>query len=165
MRCFLLIRLAWTRSCRDPESQLLEQVRGFSLSRHAIPRASRASSWNLQEPKSLLQSSKLTILVNSHLGITGVTSAAHCVGHGFDVVIFDAGTKEQLGGIWSVSFRLGWTKISIVRCLHASCFLCCPFFPLSVPVSMLTKNAESKRHVCLANSLYYVQVGAKINSC
>ncbi|KAG5979976.1 hypothetical protein E4U55_004521 [Claviceps digitariae] len=34
-------------------------------------------------------------------GITGVTSAAHCVGHGFDVVIFDAGTKEQLGGIWS----------------------------------------------------------------
>ncbi|KAG6103627.1 hypothetical protein E4U31_002661 [Claviceps sp. LM219 group G6] len=34
-------------------------------------------------------------------GITGVTSAAHCVGHGFDVVIFDSGTKEQLGGIWS----------------------------------------------------------------
>ncbi|KAG5972613.1 hypothetical protein E4U58_006333 [Claviceps cyperi] len=33
-------------------------------------------------------------------GITGVTSAAHCVGHGFDVVIFDSGTKEQLGGIW-----------------------------------------------------------------
>ncbi|KAG6003501.1 hypothetical protein E4U21_001992 [Claviceps maximensis] len=34
-------------------------------------------------------------------GITGVTSAAHLVGHGFDVVIFEAGSKEQLGGIWS----------------------------------------------------------------
>ncbi|QPH02574.1 hypothetical protein C2857_006786 [Epichloe festucae Fl1] len=34
-------------------------------------------------------------------GITGITSAAHCVGHGFDVVIFDAGSKENLGGIWS----------------------------------------------------------------
>ena len=35
-------------------------------------------------------------------GITGVTSAAHCVGHGFDVVIFEAGSEKNLGGIWSV---------------------------------------------------------------
>ncbi|KAI0132988.1 monooxygenase [Xylariales sp. AK1849] len=34
-------------------------------------------------------------------GITGVTSAAHCIGHGFDVVIFEAGDKDALGGIWS----------------------------------------------------------------
>ncbi|KAL1870558.1 hypothetical protein VTK73DRAFT_2533 [Phialemonium thermophilum] len=34
-------------------------------------------------------------------GITGVTSAAHCIGHGFDVVIFEAGSEENLGGIWS----------------------------------------------------------------
>ncbi|KAK3390157.1 hypothetical protein B0H63DRAFT_538313 [Podospora didyma] len=34
-------------------------------------------------------------------GITGVTSAAHCVGHGFDVVIFEAGPEDHLGGIWS----------------------------------------------------------------
>ncbi|KAI0379316.1 FAD/NAD(P)-binding domain-containing protein [Hypomontagnella monticulosa] len=34
-------------------------------------------------------------------GITGVTSAAHCIGHGFDVVIFEAGDKDSLGGIWS----------------------------------------------------------------
>ncbi|KAI0016386.1 monooxygenase [Xylariomycetidae sp. FL0641] len=34
-------------------------------------------------------------------GITGVTSAAHCIGHGFDVVIFEAGDKKSLGGIWS----------------------------------------------------------------
>ncbi|KAK3352259.1 hypothetical protein B0T25DRAFT_180742 [Lasiosphaeria hispida] len=34
-------------------------------------------------------------------GITGVTSAAHCVGHGFDVVIFEAGSKDNVGGIWS----------------------------------------------------------------
>lgn len=34
-------------------------------------------------------------------GITGVTSAAHCIGHGFDVVLFEAGSSDQLGGIWS----------------------------------------------------------------
>lgn len=37
-------------------------------------------------------------------GITGVTSAAHCIGHGFDVVIFEAGDRESLGGIWSVCY-------------------------------------------------------------
>lgn len=40
-------------------------------------------------------------------GITGVTAAAHCVGHGFDVIIFEGGGKEQLGGIWSVSLPNG----------------------------------------------------------
>lgn len=39
-------------------------------------------------------------------GITGVTSAAHCVGHGFDVTIFEAGGEDNLGGIWSVSDHL-----------------------------------------------------------
>ncbi|KAH6658891.1 monooxygenase [Truncatella angustata] len=34
-------------------------------------------------------------------GITGVTSAAHCIGHGFDVVIFEAGDEKSIGGIWS----------------------------------------------------------------
>jgi monoamine oxidase len=36
-------------------------------------------------------------------GLTGVSSAAHCVGHGFDVQIFESRSKEKgLGGIWSV---------------------------------------------------------------
>ncbi|KAF4119386.1 Flavin-binding monooxygenase-like, partial [Geosmithia morbida] len=35
-------------------------------------------------------------------GITGVTAAAHCVGHGYDVVIFEKGEDEhQVGGIWA----------------------------------------------------------------
>ncbi|KAI9851610.1 MAG: hypothetical protein M1838_003204 [Thelocarpon superellum] len=34
-------------------------------------------------------------------GLTGVAAASHCVGHGFDVVIFEAGGPENLGGIWS----------------------------------------------------------------
>lgn len=38
-------------------------------------------------------------------GITGITAAAHCVGHGFDVVIFESGPKERLGGIWTVRGR------------------------------------------------------------
>jgi hypothetical protein len=37
-------------------------------------------------------------------GLTGVSSAAHCVSHGFEVQIFEARGKEKgLGGIWSVS--------------------------------------------------------------
>ncbi|KAH8819055.1 hypothetical protein F5884DRAFT_759318 [Xylogone sp. PMI_703] len=34
-------------------------------------------------------------------GITGVSSAAHCIGHGFDCHIFEAGPRKNLGGIWS----------------------------------------------------------------
>ncbi|EMC98203.1 hypothetical protein BAUCODRAFT_155411 [Baudoinia panamericana UAMH 10762] len=34
-------------------------------------------------------------------GITGVSSASHCVGHGFDCTIFEAGPREHLGGIWA----------------------------------------------------------------
>ena len=36
-------------------------------------------------------------------GLTGVSSASHCVGHGFDVTIFEAGNEKSLGGIWAVS--------------------------------------------------------------
>lgn len=32
-------------------------------------------------------------------GLTGISSAAHAVAHGFDVVIFDA--EEEVGGIWA----------------------------------------------------------------
>ena len=35
-------------------------------------------------------------------GLTGVAAASHCVGHGFDVMIFEAGDESCLGGIWSV---------------------------------------------------------------
>jgi hypothetical protein len=36
-------------------------------------------------------------------GLTGVSSAAHCIGHGFDVQLFEARPKDKgLGGIWSV---------------------------------------------------------------
>lgn len=41
-------------------------------------------------------------------GLTGVSAAAHCVGHGFDVVIFEADGRENLGGIWSVRGTPKW---------------------------------------------------------
>lgn len=42
-------------------------------------------------------------------GLTGVSSAAHCVGHGFDVQIFEARSKEKgLGGIWSVCYSTSY---------------------------------------------------------
>lgn len=34
-------------------------------------------------------------------GLTGVSSASHCVGHGFDVTIFESGSQDALGGIWA----------------------------------------------------------------
>ncbi|KAI1208348.1 FAD/NAD(P)-binding domain-containing protein [Annulohypoxylon truncatum] len=49
-------------------------------------------------PSTRLRRPKVAII---GAGITGVTSAAHCIGHGFDVVIFEAGDKNSLGGIWS----------------------------------------------------------------
>lgn len=73
-------------------------------------------------------------------GITGVTSAAHCIGHGFDVVIFEAGDENSLGGIWSV------------RILN---------LPLSTNRSnlyLLTIHCitESEQHLELANPFIYV---------
>lgn len=35
-------------------------------------------------------------------GLTGVSAASHCVGHGFDVVLFEAEDRDHLGGIWTV---------------------------------------------------------------
>lgn len=56
-------------------------------------------------------------------GLTGVSSAAHCVGHGFDVQIFESRPQEKgLGGIWSVSAlspdflyqdKMDWILISL----------------------------------------------------
>merc|ERR1711964_656290 len=34
-------------------------------------------------------------------GLPGVAAASHCVGHGFDVRIFEKGDRKALGGIWS----------------------------------------------------------------
>jgi ribulose 1,5-bisphosphate synthetase/thiazole synthase len=42
-------------------------------------------------------------------GLTGVSAASHCVGHGLDVKIFEAGPESNLGGIWSVSCP--WPRI------------------------------------------------------
>lgn len=35
------------------------------------------------------------------LGISGISAAAHCVGHGSNVVIYEAHSRRHLGGIWS----------------------------------------------------------------
>ncbi|PQE31352.1 Monooxygenase protein [Rutstroemia sp. NJR-2017a WRK4] len=54
-------------------------------------------------------------------GLTGVSAASHCVGHGFDVQIFEAGPKSQLGGIWSrVNNTSGLQIHSIMYRFHPS---------------------------------------------
>ncbi|KAF2431715.1 FAD/NAD(P)-binding domain-containing protein [Tothia fuscella] len=34
-------------------------------------------------------------------GLTGVSAASHCVGHGFDCTLFEAGDEDSVGGIWT----------------------------------------------------------------
>ena len=55
-------------------------------------------------PHAHLRRPKLAII---GAGLTGVSAASHCVGHGFDCTIFEAGDREHLGGIWSVSTNYG----------------------------------------------------------
>lgn len=51
-------------------------------------------------PNSKLSRPRIAII---GAGITGVSSAAHCIGHGFDVQLFEKEGRDGLGGIWSVS--------------------------------------------------------------
>jgi cation diffusion facilitator CzcD-associated flavoprotein CzcO len=54
-------------------------------------------------------------------GLTGVSSASHCVGHGFDVTIFEAGNREALGGIWAkVNNTSGLQIHSVMYRFHPS---------------------------------------------
>lgn len=63
-------------------------------------------------------------------GLTGVSSAAHCVGHGFDVQLFEARSKEKgLGGIWSVCHFINRTlSFSGVtnRCTESQLYILAP---------------------------------------
>ncbi|KAF2269081.1 FAD/NAD(P)-binding domain-containing protein [Lojkania enalia] len=54
-------------------------------------------------------------------GLTGVSAASHCVGHGFDCRIFEAGPRKHLGGIWSkVNNTSGLQIHSIMYRFHPS---------------------------------------------
>ena len=72
-----------------------------------VKRAYTAVQWGLDklfspnppQPNEVLGRPKIAII---GAGLTGVSVAAHCVGHGFDVRIFEAGSENNLGGIWAV---------------------------------------------------------------
>lgn len=61
---------------------------------------------NPPQPKQRLPGPRIAII---GAGITGVSSAAHCIGHGYEVNIFEAGDKQHLGGIWSVNHLIAST--------------------------------------------------------
>jgi cation diffusion facilitator CzcD-associated flavoprotein CzcO len=44
-------------------------------------------------------SSKIAVI---GAGLTGVPVSSHYIGHGFEVTIFEQGSREHLGGIWTV---------------------------------------------------------------
>ena len=56
-------------------------------------------------------------------GLTGVSSASHCVGHGFDVTIFEAGDEKSLGGIWSVSRASRKARLLLTSCAEGQQYL------------------------------------------
>jgi NADPH-dependent 2,4-dienoyl-CoA reductase/sulfur reductase-like enzyme len=54
-------------------------------------------------PHTHLQRPKIAVI---GAGLTGVSAASHCVGHGFEATIFEKGNRESVGGIWSVCIAL-----------------------------------------------------------
>ncbi|KAI4287035.1 MAG: hypothetical protein L6R35_003708 [Caloplaca aegaea] len=69
-------------------------------------------------PKAALGRPRIAII---GAGLTGVSSASHCVGHGFDVTIFEAGDEKSVGGIWSrVNNTSGLQIHSIMYRFHPS---------------------------------------------
>jgi NADPH-dependent 2,4-dienoyl-CoA reductase/sulfur reductase-like enzyme len=48
-------------------------------------------------------------------GLTGVSAASHCVGHGFETTIFESGSRKALGGIWAVRSVLVF-EVFLVLC-------------------------------------------------
>ncbi|TVY50465.1 Dimethylaniline monooxygenase [N-oxide-forming] 5, partial [Lachnellula cervina] len=73
---------------------------------------------NPPQPGDTLGRPKIAII---GAGLTGVSAASHCVGHGFDVQIFEAGPRKQLGGIWSrVNNTSGLQIHSIMYRFHPS---------------------------------------------
>lgn len=55
---------------------------------------------NAPPPNAKLHRPKIAVI---GAGLTGVAAASHCVGHGFDTTIFEAGDEKSVGGIWTVS--------------------------------------------------------------
>lgn len=84
---------------------------------------------NPPPPEAKLHRPKIAVV---GAGLTGVSAASHCVGHGFDVQIFEAGDRKSLGGIWSV--RSPSNPFAIEAC------------------NVLMTRTESEQHVWPPNS-------------
>jgi hypothetical protein len=50
-------------------------------------------------PHAYLHCPKIAVI---GVDLTRVSAASHCVGHGFEVTVFEHGSREHLGGIWTV---------------------------------------------------------------
>ncbi|KAF5392508.1 hypothetical protein D9757_002289 [Collybiopsis confluens] len=59
---------------------------------------SRLLSPNPPPPSAKLSRPRIAVI---GAGLTGVAAAAHWRGHGFEVVVFEQGDSDQLGGIWA----------------------------------------------------------------
>ncbi|KAK5117788.1 hypothetical protein LTR85_008763 [Meristemomyces frigidus] len=81
---------SWLRALINHPLSLLYQIIQYFISAIVSPTP--------PPPNAQLSRPKIAII---GAGITGVSSASHCVGHGFDVTIFEKGDRKCLGGIWA----------------------------------------------------------------
>ncbi|OKL58045.1 hypothetical protein UA08_06811 [Talaromyces atroroseus] len=73
---------------------------------------------NPPEPTQRLPGPRVAVIGT---GITGVSSAAHCLGHGYEVKLFEAGDRQHLGGIWSQTNNTSSLQIhSVMYRFHPS---------------------------------------------
>ena len=69
-------------------------------------------------PSAKLHRPKIAII---GAGLTGVSAASHCVGHGFDVTLFESEGPDQVGGIWThVNSTSGLQIHSVMYRFHPS---------------------------------------------
>ncbi|KAH9821883.1 hypothetical protein DFH28DRAFT_1079067 [Melampsora americana] len=85
-------------------------------------------------------------------GITGVSSAAHCVGNGFEVVIFER--KESTGGVWN--------EVNSTSCLQLNSWLY-RFHPSVIWSKSFPKKAEILNQVDLLWKRYGLQSSTRFH--
>src|SRR5436309_368882 len=112
------LRSLWVQSRkRSPDSNMAFHPIAFLLNIIQFI-LDKIFSPNPPPPNATLRRPRIAVI---GAGLTGVSSAAHCVGHGFDVVIFEAGGKHNLGGIWSrVNTTSGLQIHSLMYRFHPS---------------------------------------------
>ncbi|KAJ3509101.1 hypothetical protein NLJ89_g5390 [Agrocybe chaxingu] len=80
-------------------------------------------------------------------GITGVSSAAHAIAHGFEVVVFEAAPKSKLGGIWAQVNRTSGLQLNSLLYRFHPAVLWSRAFPLRDEILGEVKRIWKEYHL------------------